>query len=137
MVNTETVQTKRLDDVEEYPPIDFMKIDVQGGELDILRHGVNTLGNVTVVQLEVEFVPVYKDQPLFGDLQVFLRDQGFQLHKFIDIAGRCFRPFQMGKNPYGAMSQFLSVILPSWTAFLTRNFSRLRLFCTKSIFPLI
>lgn len=33
VVNTETVQTKRLDDVEECPPIDFMKIDVQGGAL--------------------------------------------------------------------------------------------------------
>ena len=33
MVNTETIQTKRLEDVEECPPIDFMKIDVQGGAL--------------------------------------------------------------------------------------------------------
>ena len=107
VVNTETVQTKRLDDVEECPPVDFVKIDVQGSELDILRNGVETLGNATVIQTEVEFVPLYKDQPLFGDIQVFLRDQGFHLHKFIDIAGRCFRPSHMGDNPYAAMSQAL------------------------------
>ena len=29
VVDTETVQTKRLDDVEECPPIDFVKIDVR------------------------------------------------------------------------------------------------------------
>ena len=120
VVDTETVQTKRLDDVEECPPIDFVKIDVQGGELDILRHGVETLGNVSVIQLEVEFVPVYKDQPLFGDLQVFLRDQGFQLHKFIDVAGRCFSPFYMENNPFAAMSQVL------WAdAVFVRDFTQL------------
>ena len=117
---TETVETKRLDDVEECPSMDFVKIDVQGGELDILCHGAKTLGTVTVIQAEVEFVPVYKDQPLFGDMQVFLRDLGFQLHKFIDIAGRCFRPFQMKKNPHGAMSQAL------WAdAVFVRDFTQL------------
>jgi len=120
VVNTETVQTKRLDDVEECPPIDFVKLDVQGSELDILRHGVETLSNVSVIQSEVEFVPVYKDQPLFGDIQVFLRDQGFHLHKFIDVAGRCFRPSRMGQNPYAAMSQVL------WAdAIFVRDFTQL------------
>lgn len=120
VVNTETVQTKRLDDVEECPPIDFVKIDVQGGELDILRHGVETLGNVSVIQLEVEFVPVYKDQPLFGDLQLFLRDQGFLLHKFIDVAGRCFKPFNIENNPHAVMSQVL------WAdAVFVRDFTQL------------
>ena len=120
VLETETVETKRLDDVEECPPMDFVKIDVQGGELDILRHGVKTLGTVTVIQSEVEFVPVYKDQPLFGDLQIFLRDHGFQLHKFFDVAGRCFRPFQMRNNPHGAMSQVL------WAdAVFVRDFTRL------------
>ncbi len=120
VVKTETVQTKRLDDVGECPRIDFMKIDVQGGELDIFRHGVNTMSNATVIQSEVEFVPVYKDQPLFGDIQLFLRDQGFHLHKFIDVAGRCFRPFQIKNNPYGAMSQVL------WAdAVFVRDFTQL------------
>jgi hypothetical protein len=74
-----------------------MKIDVQGGPLDVLRHGQNTLDNVTVIQLEMEFLPIYKDHPLFGDILVFLRDQGSQLYKFIDVAGRCFRPFHLGE----------------------------------------
>jgi FkbM family methyltransferase len=107
VVSTETVQTKRLDDVKECPPVDLMKIDVQGGELDILRHSIETLRHVSVLQLEVEFIPLYKNQPLFGDLQVFLRDQGFQLHKFIDVTGRCFAPMNIEGKPYRAMSQAL------------------------------
>lgn len=104
---TERVSTHRLDDIKECPPIDFIKLDVQGSELDILKNGVNTLANTMVVQSEVEFVALYKDQPLFGDVQVFMRKQGFQLHKLIDVAGRCMRPFTLTHSPYAAMSQAL------------------------------
>jgi len=105
--STERVSTHRLDDVEECPQIDFIKLDVQGAELDILRHGVDTLKDTLVVQSEVEFVALYKNQPLFGDLQVFMREQGFQLHKLIDVAGRCVRPFELAHSPFAAMSQVL------------------------------
>ncbi len=104
--HTEKVTTRRLDDVEECPSVDFLKIDVQGAELDILRHGTDTLGDVLVLQTETEFVPLYEGQPLFGDIQVFLRDQGFLFHKFIDVCGRAFRPFRF-QNPYKAFSQVL------------------------------
>ena len=81
---------------------------------------METLGNVSVIQLEVEFVPIYKDQLLFGNLQRFLRDQGFQLHKFIDVAGRCFKPFNIEKNPHAVMSQVL------WAdAVFVRDFTQL------------
>lgn len=55
VVDTEQMQTKRLDDIEGFPLVDFIKIDVQGSELDILRNGVETLKNVSVIQTEVEF----------------------------------------------------------------------------------
>ena len=119
VIDTKKVKTKRLDDIEECKSNDFIKIDVQGSELDILRNAKETLGNTLIIQLEAEFIPIYKNQPLFGELQVFLRDQGFQLHKFIDIAGRCFNPFQL-KNPFAAMSQAL------WTdAIFVRDFTLL------------
>ena len=78
----------------------------QGYELEIMRHGTATLANTLVIECETEFVPLYKDQPLFGDVQCFLRDQGFMLHKLIDVAGRPFRPFNP-PNPYQPMSQLL------------------------------
>ena len=33
---------------------------------------------------EVEFIELYIDQPLFGDVSSFLKDQDFILHKFLD-----------------------------------------------------
>ena len=93
VTSTSPIKTTRLDDVEGLPPIDFLKLDVQGAELDVLRGATQTLENVLVIESEVEFVPLYKDQPLFGEMQVFLRERGFLFHKLLDIAGRSFRPF--------------------------------------------
>ena len=56
-----------------------------------MRNAVATLTGTVVIDCEVEFVPMYRGQPLFGDIQCFLREQGFMLHKFIDVDGRAFR----------------------------------------------
>lgn len=100
------VETTRLDDVKDCARPDLIKIDVQGAELLVLENGPDTVSNALVIETEVEFVPLYKGQPLFGDLHAFLRPLGFELHKFIDLSGRCFRPLTR-ENPYAAMSQLL------------------------------
>ena len=74
------VQTRRLDDIAEVTGMDLLKVDVQGAELDVLRGAERLLKGCVVVQAEVEFVPMYKGQPLFGDVDVFLRRHGFLLH---------------------------------------------------------
>ena len=90
------IATRRLDDVLVEGLPDFIKIDVQGAELDILRHGRRALERATVLEAEVEFVALYRDQTLFGDLQVFLRDAGFVLHKLIDLVGHSLMPPEAG-----------------------------------------
>ncbi|HYL36122.1 MAG TPA: FkbM family methyltransferase [Bryobacteraceae bacterium] len=57
------VQTVRLDDIREADHADYLKIDVQGAELDVLRGAENALQTVLVVHTEVEFVPIYRGQP--------------------------------------------------------------------------
>lgn len=59
--------------------IDLLKLDVQGGELDVLTGASDVLTRTSVVESEVEFNPVYLDQPLFGDIDRHLRDRGFTL----------------------------------------------------------
>jgi hypothetical protein len=81
-VKVERVQTTRLDDVSEIDDCDFLKIDVQGGELDVLMGAPNTLKRTVFVHCEVEFAPVYQNQPLFSDFDAHLRAAGFEL---IDI----------------------------------------------------
>jgi hypothetical protein len=95
VTHTETSPTVRLDDLPELPTFDLIKIDVQGAELDILKNGVRVLRSAAVVELETEFVPLYKGQPLFADVDAFMRGQGFFLHKMIDIGGRTYRPLQV------------------------------------------
>ena len=72
--------------------LDFLKIDVQGAELDIFQGGTAALSHVLMILCEVEFVPLYKNQPLFCDIDVFLRERGFMFHKFLGMAGRVMKP---------------------------------------------
>lgn len=100
------VETTRLDDVEGCAAPDLIKLDIQGAELLVLENGPKTVSGALVIEVEVEFIPLYKEQPLFGEIQTFLCSKGFELHKFIDISGRCFRPLTR-ENPQAAMSQLL------------------------------
>lgn len=59
--------------------IDFLKLDTQGAELDILRGGQRLLRTVRALEVEVEFNPIYLGQPLFGDVDQCLRSLGFVL----------------------------------------------------------
>jgi len=59
--------------------IDFIKLDTQGNELNILQHGTESLASNFGVQVEVEFYPVYKGQFVFSDVDRFLRGQGYLL----------------------------------------------------------
>jgi len=76
-----SVQVRCLDGVREIQNarVDAIKIDTQGYELEILRGAKDTLRAVKLVELEVEFSAMYTHQPLFADVDVFMRDQGFFL----------------------------------------------------------
>ena len=77
--NKITISTKTIDDLNcsgKLTDVDFMKIDVQGGELDVLKGGVNYLKNNLVgLESEVEFSSMYKDQSLFSELEIFVRQE--------------------------------------------------------------
>ena len=66
--------------------VDLIKLDTQGSELDVLRGATRTLDRVVAVQTEVEFNRMYEAQPLFGDVDRFLRDHGFTLWQLDNLA---------------------------------------------------
>ena len=68
----------RLESVCAVQP-DFIKVDTQGTELDVLRGAGRLLDQTIAVELEVEFVPQYERQALFADVDDFMRKQGFVL----------------------------------------------------------
>ncbi len=77
---------------------DFIKIDVQGAELEVFQGAVNSMNGVVALISEVAFAPVYRAQPLFGDVCSFLSKQGILLHKFLGFAGRILKPFDIGRH---------------------------------------
>jgi len=107
VVKRTKLQTKRLDDVGEAAAADYLKMDVQGAELDILRGAQRALASVLVVHTEVAFVEMYRGQPLFADVDAELRRHGFMFHRFSGIAGRAFKPFVKDNNLGDSFSQQL------------------------------
>tara|TARA_B100000900_G_scaffold210099_1_gene178021 strand:+ start:278 stop:1138 length:861 start_codon:yes stop_codon:yes gene_type:complete len=78
--------------------IDFIKIDVQGAELDVFQGGKKTLENVLMTVSEVEFIPIYINQPLFGEICKFLEKYNLMFNKFLALSGRALKPLIL-KNP--------------------------------------
>ena len=77
VVGQTRIQTRRLDDLAEVNDIDFLKIDIQGGELAVLMHGKEKLKNAVAIQTELQFVNLYDGQPSFGQVDQELRTQGY------------------------------------------------------------
>ena len=88
-VQVEQIELVTLDgwcDEHDFDRVDLVKLDTQGSELDILRGAQRILDTVDIVQTEVEFNPMYEGQPLFGDVDRFLRDRGFVLWHLENLA---------------------------------------------------
>lgn len=66
--------------------VEYLKIDTQGSELGVLQGAERTLETVRVVEAEVEFNPIYRGQPLFGDVDAYLRRRGFVLWRLSQLA---------------------------------------------------
>jgi len=75
----ETTTLDRACQQEGIGNIDFLHIDVQGADLHVLEGAAQSLEPVLAVQIEVEFTPLYLNQPLFADVDIHLRQQGFTL----------------------------------------------------------
>jgi FkbM family methyltransferase len=88
-IGTSKISVTTLDEwaaANRVAEIDFIKLDTQGAELDVLRGGGRALESVRALEVEVEFNPIYIGQPLFGDVDRFLRDRGFVLWKLSTLA---------------------------------------------------
>jgi FkbM family methyltransferase len=79
------LQVRRIDS-QDFNDIDFIKLDIQGGELSALKGAGENLSKVLGIEVEVEFLKLYVDQPLFGSISDFLAEQDFE---FIDFVNLC------------------------------------------------
>jgi FkbM family methyltransferase len=101
------IQTHRLDDLDEVKDVDFLKIDIQGGELSALVHGRMKLGSAVAVQTEMQFVNLYEGQPSYWEIDQELRSQGFIPHAFQQLKKWPIGPLIFGNNPTLPLNQIL------------------------------
>ena len=76
------VEKRRLDDLaseHKFDP-DFIKIDVQGGEMDVLQGAKRCLGDsILAAEIELSFIERYSGLTKFSDVVSFMEGQGFEL----------------------------------------------------------
>jgi FkbM family methyltransferase len=82
-VDLSTTTLEKFGKSEGIKEIDFLHLDVQGGELNVLQGADSILNNsVLGLMTEVEFTEIYTGQPLFSDVDIYLRNQGLTLFDF-------------------------------------------------------
>jgi FkbM family methyltransferase len=113
------VKTRRLDDLSEVGVVDYLKMDVQGGELGVFRGGMRTLGATLFVHLEIPFVPLYHNQPMFGELDACLRSAGFAFHAFEAVDTRALKPVKVDNQVAGGLHQWFEADAVYVRSFLT------------------
>lgn len=87
-----TVPTNTLDTLigkmQMQQPVFLLKIDTQGNELNVLKHGIETLRKTEVCFIEYMFLSPYKQLFTFHDLVSFMDQQGFDCHGALSISKR-------------------------------------------------
>ena len=77
-MKTDTLSNQlKLNNISE---VDFIKIDVQGYGLSVLKGSIENLSNTIGLEVEVEFLEIYKNQPLFNEVDIFIQKHNFQLY---------------------------------------------------------
>lgn len=87
------MQTQTLDELlisKQFPLPDFLKLDVQGHEMEVLKGAGKSLSHATICLLEISLLNLGDDGPLLTDMIAFMDQKGFQAY---DISHFMRRPF--------------------------------------------
>lgn len=106
-VGTETLSTRRLDDMPEVGRVDFFKIDIQGGEAMVFENASRALSEAVCVQTEVSFFPLYEGHRGFGEIDIMLRKAGLAPHSFASMVQRFVLSRRLRSLPAATPHQML------------------------------
>lgn len=84
----ETRQTARLDTLLAGQSIDFLKLDVQGFELEVLAGAPETLKTAQAVLLEVSLIAINDGAPIMSEVVAFMKQHGFEVLDILEIHHR-------------------------------------------------
>jgi FkbM family methyltransferase len=94
--NTIRIETVRLKDYLQ-EKVDFLKIDIEGPEFDIIKDCKHDLKNVE--NIFVEYHSFAKNSQMIGELLIFLKDAGFKLY-LKEAWENMKNPYMEKKGPY-------------------------------------
>ncbi|MQF67086.1 FkbM family methyltransferase [SAR202 cluster bacterium AD-802-F09_MRT_200m] len=98
---TQSVEIMTIDDFakERQARVEFLKVDTEGTELDVLKGGEHQVTeNVMGVRVNVNFQPAYTGHQLFPEIHCFLASKDFILLNF-DYFGKGLPRFDLFRNP--------------------------------------
>ncbi len=92
--------------------IDYLKIDTQGTELSILKGATKLLMDkkINVIKVEVSTISIYKNQALFSDIDIFMREYGYVLVDFITYRGEFKFNLKSQKSHYAPCGDAIYVL---------------------------
>ena len=83
-VGEETIVVSTLDtELPKDVPVNLIKIDVQGFELEVLKGGAQTLSRTSVIIFEAQNHDMYIGAPKYYELDAFLRTNNFILYNIV------------------------------------------------------
>ncbi len=117
------VDTTRLNDINLPFQPDYIKSDIQGADLYAIEHGYTYIEKALAVEIEVEFIQQYENQPLFSEIEIALRQQGFIFHSFTGYGSRLLKPAIDEEDPYRTLNQWMWSHAVFFKDFLTKELS--------------
>jgi FkbM family methyltransferase len=103
VVERRPMTTVSLDEVcaQEGLRPDYLKVDVEGAELDVLQGADRVMDGSLVLDVEVEFAELFRGQPLFADVDEHLRARGWRVLGLRRISWRRPAGIAAGASGYG------------------------------------
>jgi FkbM family methyltransferase len=102
LIDTASIDTMPMDQAAQqygFQDAVYLKIDVEGAELEVFSTAKKLLAeSLNFIRMEVTFAPIRKKQPLFSDIESFLRPFGFVPLGFVEM--HHWRPLSKVKHPY-------------------------------------
>ena len=86
IISEDIFDAKSLDsEIVNFAPPNFIKIDTEGSELEILKGSSKTLLNVFGLEVECSFNQLRVDQPLFEEIKIYLEKLDFIFIDFVSM----------------------------------------------------